>query len=133
MLPNFCGTPWPAIACVLAGAMLAWLGLTRRVRSLTRKACVRAETRADERILAAQEVHDTLLQGLQGLLLNFHVASQAMSQNDPSRAMLERALSTADRLILEGRIRVGSLPSMDEADPMSFESSRMPAKPELGE
>src|SRR3954451_2279629 len=135
MLPNFCESPWPAVACMLAGAVLTWFVFTRRIRALTRELCARAEERADERILAADEVHDTLLQGLQGLLLTFHVASQEMSQDAPSKAMVERALATADRLILEGRIRVGSVPSatMKDAGPMTFESSRTPAKRESRE
>ena len=65
----------------------------------------------DERIRIARELHGKLLQGVQGLLLNFHVAAQKIPPDDASRGMLDRSLATADRIILEGRNRVSSLRS----------------------
>jgi signal transduction histidine kinase len=72
---------------------------------------VRAEERAEERIRIARDLHDTLLQGIQGLLLTFHVAAQKVPPDHESRSALEKALSTADRIILEGRNRVTRLRS----------------------
>jgi signal transduction histidine kinase len=62
-----------------------------------------------EREMIARELHDTLLQGIQGLVLSFDVAARKVPADDPSRALMETALSTADRLIVEGRKRVSSL------------------------
>ena len=86
------------------------------MRALTRAIRARAEERADERIRIARELHDTLLQGVQGLLLNFHVAAQKLAPDDASKTMLERTLSTADRIIVEGRNRVSSLRSEQLTD-----------------
>src|SRR6185503_9235138 len=116
VLPSFYQTAWFAVLCAVAGATLVWLAFTMRVRAITRVVRARAEERADERIRIARELHDTLLQGIQGLLLTFHVAAQKISPGDESKAMLERALTTADRIIIEGRNRVGSLRSEHVTD-----------------
>jgi signal transduction histidine kinase len=116
VLPSFHQTAWLVLLCALVAVVLLWLLFVLRVRAITRVFRARAEERADERIRIARELHDTLLQGLQGLLLTFHVATQKMSANDESRAMLEHALSTADRLIIEGRNRVESLRSEHVTD-----------------
>jgi signal transduction histidine kinase len=75
-----------------------------------------AEERADERIRIARELHDTLLQGVQGLLLSFHVAAQKVPAGHESKEALEKALTTADRIILEGRNRVTRLRSENLTD-----------------
>jgi signal transduction histidine kinase len=82
-----------------------------RIRAISSAIKARAEERADERIRISRELHDTLLQSIQGLLLTFHVAAQKLSPDDDSKVMLEKALSTADRMIIEGRNRVNSLRS----------------------
>jgi signal transduction histidine kinase len=112
-----------AAASALAGALVGWLVIRRWIGLLTRRLRVLAEERADERIRLAAEVHDKLLQGIQGLLLTFHVATERMSPGEPSKAMLERALSTADRLIVEGRSRAGT-----PARPQAFPPSKDPGK-----
>jgi signal transduction histidine kinase len=79
-----------------------------RVRAVAQSIRTRAEERADERVRIARDLHDTLLQGIQGLLLNVHVAAQKLSGGE-SKLILERALSTADQIVIEGRNRVSSL------------------------
>jgi signal transduction histidine kinase len=76
----------------------------------------RVEERADERVQIARDLHDTLLQGIQGLLLNVHVATQKIPGGDEAKPMLERALSTADRIIIEGRNRISALRSEHVTD-----------------
>jgi signal transduction histidine kinase len=111
VLPSFYQTWWFAALCIVIAALLLWLGLTARVRSVSRAIMIREEGRADERIRIARELHDTLLQGVQGLLLSFHVAAEKVPADHESKKSLEKALATADRLILEGRNRVNRLRS----------------------
>jgi len=111
VLPSFYQTTWFAAICVCTGLAIAWLVYDIRVRTITRSVRARAEERADERIRIARDLHDTLLQGIQGLLLTFHVAAEKVSPDDESKAILERALATADRIIIEGRNRVSRLRS----------------------
>jgi signal transduction histidine kinase/ligand-binding sensor domain-containing protein len=111
VLPYFYQTTWFLLLCGLAGLLLVWLTFTLRVRVLAREIRARAEERADERIRIARELHDTLLQGIQGLLLTVHVAAQKVSKGEDSTTLLDNALSTADKIIIEGRNRVNSLRS----------------------
>jgi signal transduction histidine kinase/ligand-binding sensor domain-containing protein len=111
VLPRFYQTPWFMMLVVLSGLLLLWFAFTVRVRILTRAIRAGAEERADERVRIARELHDTLLQGIQGLLLTVHVAAEKVSKGEDSKMLLERALSTADRIIVEGRNRVTGLRS----------------------
>src|SRR5262249_37754595 len=94
---------------VLAGVLLAWTAISLRLRYVSGTIRMRAEERADERVRIARELHDTLLQGVQGLLLNFHVAAEKVPADHVSKKSLEKALTTADRIIIEGRNRVNRL------------------------
>ena len=67
--------------------------------------------RAEERVRIARNLHDTLLQGVQGLMLHFHVAAQELPEGSRPRAAIERALATADRIVSEGRDHVNRLRS----------------------
>jgi signal transduction histidine kinase/ligand-binding sensor domain-containing protein len=116
VLPAFYETCWFATLCALAGALLLWLGIRARLRYVSHHIRLRAEERADERIRIARELHDTLLQGVQGLLLSFHVAAEKVPADHESKAALEKALTTADRIILEGRNRVTRLRSENLTD-----------------
>jgi signal transduction histidine kinase len=109
--PSFYQTWWFAMLSALTSVVLAWFVISSRLRSISQDVRVRAEERAEERIRIARDLHDTLLQGIQGLLLTFHVAAQKVPPDHESRSALEKALSTADRIILEGRNRVTRLRS----------------------
>jgi signal transduction histidine kinase len=116
VLPSFYQTWWFAALGALASALLLWLGIRARVKYVAHSIRLRAEERADERIRIARELHDTLLQGVQGLLLSFHVAAEKVPADHESKAALEKALTTADRIILEGRNRVTRLRSENLSD-----------------
>jgi signal transduction histidine kinase len=109
--PSFYQTPWFTAVCVCIGTAFVWLVYNSRLRTLTREIRARAEERADERVRIARDIHDTLLQAIQGLLLTVHVAAQKIAPDSESRSLLERALTTADQIILEGRNRVSGLRS----------------------
>ena len=153
ILPAFYQTWWFEALAALSGILLLWAALSARVRYVTREVRMRAEERATERIRIARELHDTLLQGVQGLLLSFHVAAEKVPDSHESKKALERALATADRIILEGRDRLSRLRSdrlaSSELEPsiqelagdldsrfkidfaMECEGSRKPLNPEI--
>jgi signal transduction histidine kinase/ligand-binding sensor domain-containing protein len=116
ILPHFYERSWVQALFILAGAFLVWAGVSLRIRYVSSAVRIRAEERADERIRIARELHDTLLQGVQGLLLSFHVAAEKVPADHESKAALEKALTTADRIILEGRNRVTRLRSESLTD-----------------
>src|SRR4029077_19064763 len=75
-----------------------------RLRQLAEQFNLRLEERVSERTRIARDLHDTLLQSLQGLLLRFHSALTLLpARPDEARERLERALDQAEAAITEGR------------------------------
>jgi signal transduction histidine kinase/ligand-binding sensor domain-containing protein len=109
--PAFYQTTWFAGLCALATALGLWILYRRRVHYLTTQMQERVEARAHERLRIARDLHDTLLQGIQGLVLRFHYATEQIKNDDEARGMLRVALSRADQVILEGREKVRELRS----------------------
>ena len=46
------------------------------------------QARLSERLRIARELHDTLLQGFNGLVLRFEAVMKKMSSEDPAREMM---------------------------------------------
>jgi signal transduction histidine kinase len=111
VLPTYYQTWWFQALCMVAGLLILWLLVNSRVRFVAAAVRMRAEERAEERVRIARELHDTLLQGFQGLLMSFHAATQKIPATHESRLALEKALASADHVILEGRDRVNRLRS----------------------
>src|SRR5215469_806888 len=109
---------WWFRAVLLTCAGLATLAIYRlRVHQLTRLLNVRFEERLAERRRIAQELHDTLLQSFQGLMLRFQVANQILLSN-PSEAKeaLEGALNRADQALRESRKAIQGIRSDSFSD-----------------
>lgn len=104
--PLWYQTLWFGAACVLA--MLALLGLAMRLRSRSLTLLVRArlKERHAERERIARELHDTLLQGTQGLILRLHAVSHSPQATPAVRAALEAAMQQAEQALGEARERV---------------------------
>jgi signal transduction histidine kinase/ligand-binding sensor domain-containing protein len=109
ILPAFYQTRWFLFLCAATLLGLIWFVLRWRMQRVTAAIQEHAEVRADERVRIARDLHDTLLQGVQGLMLHFHVAAQELPEGGRPREAMERALATADRILSEGRNRVNSL------------------------
>jgi signal transduction histidine kinase/ligand-binding sensor domain-containing protein len=107
--PAFYQTKWFYALCALM--CLALSGALYRVRMQQVSAQVRArlEERLAERERIARELHDTLLQGVQGLILRFQAATDRIPGREPARGLMERALERADELLGESRARVKDL------------------------
>jgi signal transduction histidine kinase len=86
------------VAAVLGGA------ITRRIVT------VRVHERVGERTRIARELHDTLLQSLQGLMLHFQTGIDLLPGHPvEARKTLELAVDRADQAINEGRDAVQGL------------------------
>jgi two-component sensor histidine kinase len=109
VLPAFYQAKWFYILCALVLGGLLWLLCHWRVRYLTSQMQEHLEARAFERLRIARDLHDTLLQGVQGLVLRFHFATEQLRAEEPVREMLRTALSRADEVINEGREKVREL------------------------
>jgi signal transduction histidine kinase len=93
---------------LLAAAVLAVFYRTRmgRVRAQIQ---ARLQVRLVERERIARELHDTLIQGFQGLILSFDAAMRRIPKEQPARRELEETLTRADEILAEGRDRVRDL------------------------
>jgi signal transduction histidine kinase/ligand-binding sensor domain-containing protein len=80
-----------------------------RMRQISIQVRSRLEDRLAERERIARELHDTLLQGVQGLILRFHSAVEMMPAASPSKASIETTLDRADELLSQSRARVKDL------------------------
>ncbi len=100
------------LAALISGG-LVWGKFRQRLTMKEADIRRRTEARADERVNIARDLHDTLLQGVHGLLLTFHAAAEEVPADHSSRPALELALTRAEKLILEGRDRVKGLRGTD--------------------
>jgi ligand-binding sensor domain-containing protein len=113
--PSFYQTVTFRLAALVAGVLLL-VGLYQlRLRQAAAGLSARLEERLAERERIARDLHDTLLQGFQGLILRFHDAMMEIPEREPARHLMETALDRADEVMAEGRDRVVSLhPSFDK-------------------
>jgi signal transduction histidine kinase len=83
------------------------------IRFRVRQVAARMRTRFDERMAEreriARELHDTLLQGTQALVLKVDAAARLTRDGEPAHEMLAEALARADRVMTEGRDRIQDL------------------------
>jgi signal transduction histidine kinase len=112
ILPAWYQTLSFRIFCVTAFLLLLWGIYLLRLNELRRQFSVALEARVDERTRIARELHDTLLQSFQGLLLVFQAASNLLpAQPDEAKERMEHALDQASDAITEGRDAVHELRS----------------------
>lgn len=117
ILPAFYQTGWFYALCTLAGVGV--LGALHRMRTQRVAARVRErlEARLGERERIARDLHDTLLQGVQGLIWCFQAATDQIPKEEPARELMEQSLDRADRLLGESRDRVKGLRSAERQLP----------------
>lgn len=99
---------WIVLCVALASAAL-WLLFLFRIRQVKTQLHWRNEERLLERARIARELHDTFLQGVQGLVLRFQSAAERIPESEPARQLMEDALDRADRVLAEGRDKVSGI------------------------
>lgn len=107
--PTFLQSIWFKLLVALALLGLAALAYGLRVRQVTAQLQSRFDIRIAERERIARELHDTLLQGFQGLLLRFQSIANRTPEGGELRGSLNEALDRADSVLVEGRARVREL------------------------
>jgi signal transduction histidine kinase/streptogramin lyase len=108
--PPWWMTNWFRALCVAIFLSGLWGAYRFRVRQLQREFDIRLEGRVEERTRIARELHDTLLQSVQGLMFSFQAARNLL----PGRAeeairALDHALRKGDDAISEGRDTIQGL------------------------
>jgi signal transduction histidine kinase/ligand-binding sensor domain-containing protein len=101
--PAFDQTAWFKALCILATGGVVWTLYWLRMRQATMRLHQRLGARLEERERIARELHDTFFQGIQGLLLRFHTATNQLRKDEPARLIFEETLKQSDQVMLEGR------------------------------
>jgi ligand-binding sensor domain-containing protein/signal transduction histidine kinase len=112
VLPPWWSTWWFRTSCAALILFSLWVLYQRRLHRLAQEFSMRLEERVGERTRIARELHDTLLQSFQGLMLLFQSVRNLLPER-PVEAVraLDDALLRADQAILEGRDAVHDLRS----------------------
>jgi ligand-binding sensor domain-containing protein len=110
--PSFTQSVFFKALCAITILGLSWLLYTIRLRQITGQVRARLYERLAERTRIARELHDTLLQSFQGLLLHFQRARNLLPERaEEAIQTLDRALDGAEQAIVEGRDAIHDLRS----------------------
>lgn len=101
--PTFTQSVAFKVLCVAVALGLLFIAHRLRIRQLVRHQQRLMVERLDERERIARELHDTLLQGTQALILKVHSASELSRQGQPVHQALDNALDQASNAIDEAR------------------------------
>jgi signal transduction histidine kinase/ligand-binding sensor domain-containing protein len=107
--PAFVQTRWFLALCASAAALVLWVLWTLRLRQIQARLWDRHEARLLERERIAQELHDTLLQGLLSASLQLAVADSEISPSATAKPLVERVSRLLRQIIDEGRNAVRGL------------------------
>jgi len=110
--PAYWQTAWFRALCVAVILAFLWMLYRLRMRQLAHEFDVKIEARVGERARIARDLHDTLLQSFQGLLLSFQTVRELL-RTRPAEAeeILGSAIDQTAQAITEGRNAVQGLRS----------------------
>jgi ligand-binding sensor domain-containing protein len=112
--PQFFQTSWFRLLCIAAGLMLVAALYLWWLRLMSGRIRLRLEERTRERERIARELHDTLLQGVQGLLLRLQALVAGLPADDRQRGALDAAIVQARDMLVEGRDKIVALRGADQ-------------------
>jgi len=107
--PAFYQTVWFKALMAGLAALLAWCLYTLRVSFIARRYRLLLHERSAERERIARDLHDTLLQGMQGILLQLESWARGPTLSDTQRHC---ALAMEDKMrsmLIDGRDTIGAL------------------------
>jgi signal transduction histidine kinase/ligand-binding sensor domain-containing protein len=105
-------TNWFRTSCVAAFLVLLWGIYRLRVQQLQHQFAIGLEARVNERTRIARELHDTLLQSFQGLILRFQAGTNLLPERPvEAKQRFESAIDQAAQAVTEGRDAVQGLRS----------------------
>jgi ligand-binding sensor domain-containing protein/signal transduction histidine kinase len=108
--PPWWATWWLRGGAITASLMLIASSYFFRVRAIRQQFDVRLEERVAERTRIARELHDSLLQGFQGMLYRLQALRNRVAEHSPQLvAALDAALEKGDQTIIQAREAVQDL------------------------
>jgi signal transduction histidine kinase/ligand-binding sensor domain-containing protein len=124
--PAVTETWWFKTLCGLLLLSAAYVAYRWHIGRMSRQMARRLQERVSERERIARELHDTLLQSVQSLILHTHAAVMKLPPKDAMRIQLETVLQQADDVVDEGRDRIRALRGEDD-DKLSFPDALLAA------
>ena len=116
VLPPWWSAWWFLAACAAAVlAVVSW-GVRARVRHVARQVTLQMEARNNERMRIAQDLHDTLLQGLLSASFQLSIVEDQLAPGAQGRPLVERVASLLRQLVAEGRNAVRGLRTFASED-----------------
>lgn len=101
--PPWWATWWFRTTCALLIVALAWWAERARTRYIAREVTLQMEARDNERMRIAQDLHDTLLQGLLSASFQLSVVQDQLTPAAKVRPLLEHVANLLRQLVTEGR------------------------------
>jgi len=114
ILPAFYQTRWFLVLCIVAALGALYLVYLLRLRQVAHQLHARMDERVNERTRIARELHDTLLQSFQGLVLLLQGVSNALPKlpaTAEGKHRLNLVIDQAEKAVTEGRNAVQGLRS----------------------
>jgi signal transduction histidine kinase len=105
----FANTWFDALCTLLVLSVVLMMHVVWRRRVAEDKLRLQQECRESERNRIANDIHDTLLQSLQGLLIHVKLAADTLPADTQAKAMLDISIDLAEQALVEGRDRIASL------------------------
>jgi len=108
--PHFYETNWFYALCGIGSLALLWMAYQFRLGQVQRAFNMRLQERIEERTRIARELHDTLLQSFQGLMISFQAVHNLLpGRTEQAIRTLERAIREGDQAVAEGRDAIQNL------------------------
>jgi signal transduction histidine kinase len=126
MEPAFWQEWWFRLAPVLALVLNAWLLYRIRMHQRIAQLNIRFEERLGERTRIAQDLHDTLLQGVLSAAMHVHVTTNGLPDDSTAKPLLIQTQQVMDQAINEGRTALQGLRSSSSAQRLEQAFSRIP-------
>jgi signal transduction histidine kinase len=107
--PAWYQTPWFRLTCVSIGFVLVYSLYQLRIRRYSRVMKMRFNERLEERMRLARDLHDTLLQTIQGIKMVADQAKESAYEPAAANAFANRISEWSERATCEGRAALDSL------------------------
>ena len=131
--PVFWQRWWFLLLCVLAGMSALLTFYSYRLHQSARLLNLRFEERLAERTRVAQELHDTLLQGVISASMQLHVAVDGVPEDLPAKPSLTHVLQVMGQVLDEGRGALHRLRSSESSDSRDIEQAFSRIRTEFAE
>jgi signal transduction histidine kinase len=114
--PPFWRTWWFRLSLILAGLVLLFALYRYHLHRVRRQLNLLFEERLAERTRIAQDLHDTLLQGVVSASMQLHVANEQLPEDSPAKPIVSRVMELMGQVAEEGRDAVRGLRTTGEND-----------------